>query len=166
MDNDNERKIAYSEVINYSIRAMSENAQFSIAIAVGLSGVLTIFVILDSHNGLKSGDELTKKALWTQPVWIQPVAIVLSIAYWALVLFGIQSYLARRLFEGIVGRYRKKMNKERYYDDIRAIAKEKNCQLDGQDHRASNYEKKNRYKGSHTVLVSFLVVSFLLWLFI
>jgi hypothetical protein len=125
-------------------------------------GVLEIFVILDSHNGLKSGDELTKKALWTQPVWIQMVAIVLSIAYWALVLFGIQSYLARRLFEGIVGRYRKKMNKESYYDDIRAIAKEKNYQLDGQDHRTSNYEKKNRYRGLHTVMVSFLVVSFLL----
>jgi hypothetical protein len=165
MDNDNERKIAYPEVINYSIRAMSENAQFSIVIAVGIFGVLAIFVILDSHNGLKSGDELTKKALWTQPVWIHTVAIVLSIAFWALVLFGIQSYLARRLFEGIVGRYRKRMNEESYYDDIRAIAKEKNCQLDGQDHRASNYEKKkNRYKGLHTVLVFFLVVSFLLWL--
>jgi hypothetical protein len=61
-------------------------------------GVLAIFVILDSHNVLKSGDELTKKALWTQPVRIQMVAIVLSNAYWALVLFGIQSYLAGRLF--------------------------------------------------------------------
>ena len=131
-------------------------------------GVLAISVILDSYNGLISGDELTKKGLWTQPVWIQTVAIVLSIAYWGLVLFGIQSYLylARRLSEGIVGRYRKKMNEERFYDNIRAIAKEKNCQLDGQDHRGSNYEKKNRYRGLHTVLVFFLVVSFLLWLFI
>ena len=67
-------------------------------------GVLAIFVILDSHNVLKSGDELTKKALWTQPVRIQTVTIVLSTAYWALILFGIQSYLARRLYEGIVGR--------------------------------------------------------------
>jgi hypothetical protein len=105
-------------------------------------GVLAIFVILNSHNGLKSGDELTKKALWTQPVWIQTVATVLSIAYWALVLFGIQSYLARRLFEGIIERYRKKMNEKRYYDNIRAIAKEKNCQLDGQDHRTSNTKRK------------------------
>jgi hypothetical protein len=91
-------------------------------------GVLAIFVILDSHNSLKSGDEFTKKALWTQPVRIQTVTIVLSTAYWALILFGVQSYLARRLFEGIVGRYRKKMNEESYYDDIRAMAKEKNCQ--------------------------------------
>jgi hypothetical protein len=90
MDNDNEHKMAYSDVINYSIQAKNENAQFSIAIAVGIFGVLAIVVILDS-----------------------------------------------------------------YYHDIRAIAKEKNCQLGGQAHRASNYEK--RYKGLHTVLVSFLV---------
>jgi hypothetical protein len=67
-------------------------------------GVLAIFVILDSHNSLKSGDDFTKKALWAQPVRIQTVTIVLSTAYWALILFRIQSYLARRPYEGIVGR--------------------------------------------------------------
>ena len=102
MNNSHERKREYPEVINYSIQAMSESAQFSIAIAVGIFGILAIFVSLDTHKGLTPEDGLTEKALWTQPKWIQTVGIVLSIAYWALVLFGIQSYLTRRLFEGVV----------------------------------------------------------------
>jgi hypothetical protein len=54
----------------------------------------------------------------------QAIGVVLSIAYWALVLFGMQSYVTRRLFEGVMGDYMKKMNEEWYYNDIKDIAKE------------------------------------------
>lgn len=50
-DNNGEHaKKAYRESINFAIQGMSENAQFSIAIAVGIFGILSIFVSLDTHN--------------------------------------------------------------------------------------------------------------------
>jgi ACR3 family arsenite efflux pump ArsB len=39
MDNNNERKKIYPELINYATQGMGENAQFSIAIAVGIFGM-------------------------------------------------------------------------------------------------------------------------------
>jgi hypothetical protein len=122
---------------------------------------------LDTHADLKPGDELTKRALWTQPIWIQVTGIVLSIAYWLLILFGIQSYLTRRLFEGVVGYYQKKMNEELYYNDIKGIASEnKVVSWMVKTIWASNYERKDRYKGLYTVLFSYVIVAFLLWVFI
>ena len=100
MDNNREHKKEYREFINFAIQGMSENAQFSIAIAVGIFGILSIFVSLDIQNDDKTvQDSFWKNALWTQPPWIQSTGIVLSIAYWALVLFGMQSYVTRRLLK-------------------------------------------------------------------
>jgi hypothetical protein len=69
MDNNNgERKKIYHELINYAIQGMSENAQFSIVIAVGIFGILAIFVELDIHSdGETAQDSFWKNALWTQP---------------------------------------------------------------------------------------------------
>jgi protein-S-isoprenylcysteine O-methyltransferase Ste14 len=90
MDNNSgERKKEYHEFMNFAIQGMSENAQFSIAIAVGIFGILSIFVSLDIHNDDEAvQDSFWKNALWTQPPWIQSTGIVLSIAYWALVLWN------------------------------------------------------------------------------
>ena len=109
-NNDRERKKAYHEIINFAIQGMRENAQFAIAIAVGIFGILAIFVTLDTHKCMTPQDIFWKNALWTQPQWIWLTGIVLSIAYWALVLFGIQSYVGRRIFEGLMGDYLKKKN--------------------------------------------------------
>ena len=114
----------YHELINSAIQGMGENAQFSVAIAVGVFGILAIFVSLDTHKNMTAEDVFWKNALWTQPQWIWGTGIVLSIAYWTLVLFGIQTYVSRRLYEGIMGDYLKKMNEEWYYNDIKEIAKE------------------------------------------
>ena len=103
---------------------MGENAQFSIAIAVGIFGILSIFVSLDIHNDDKAvPGSFWKNALWTQPQWVQSTGIVLSIAYWALVLFGIQSYVTRRLFEGLMGNYLKRMNGEWYLTILKRLLK-------------------------------------------
>jgi hypothetical protein len=49
MDNNNrEHKKEYHEFINFAIQGMSENAQFSLAIAVGIFGILAIFVTIRS----------------------------------------------------------------------------------------------------------------------
>ena len=170
MDNNNDRehnKKEHHEPINLAIQGMSENAQFSIAIAVGIFGILGIFVMINPHDKDTTQDPFWKNALWTKPQWIWITGIVLSIAYWALILFGIQSYIARRLFEGVMGKYLKKTNEEWYYDDIKEIAKEnKLANLTFNIIWSSNYERKDRYKGMYAVLIPYLVIAFFLWLFI
>jgi protein-S-isoprenylcysteine O-methyltransferase Ste14 len=93
MENNNKHKKEYHELINFATQGMGENAQFSIAIAVGVFGILAIFVTINPHNDIKTQDPLLKNALWTKSGWIRTAGIVLSIAYWALILFGIQSYV-------------------------------------------------------------------------
>jgi nucleoside permease NupC len=39
----------YNEFINFAIQGMIENAQFAIAIAVGIFGILAIFATLNEH---------------------------------------------------------------------------------------------------------------------
>ena len=94
------------------------------------------------------------------------IGIVLSIAYWALVLFGMQSYVTRRLFEGVMGNYLKRMNEEWYYNDIKEIAKEnKLANWMVKVIWASNHERKNRYKGIYKVLFLYIGITFILWFF-
>lgn len=164
MDNNDEHKKVHHELINFAIQGMSENAQFSIAIAVGIFGILSIFVSLDIHNDDEAvQDSFWKNALWTQPPWIQSTGIVLSIAYWALVLFGVQSYVTRRLFEGLTGDYLKKMNEEGYYNDIKEIAKEnKLANWMFNVIWSSNHERKDRYKGIYIVLFLYIGITFIL----
>jgi hypothetical protein len=87
--------------------------------------------------------------------------------YWALVHFGIQTYISRRLFEGVMGNYLKKMNEEKYYNDIKEVAKEnKLANWMFKVIWSSNHERKDRYKGMYKVLISYVGIAFLLWLFI
>jgi hypothetical protein len=102
---------------------VGENAQFSVAIAVGIFGILAIFASINQHDK----EDFRKNALWMQKPSIIAIGVVLSIAYWALVLFGIQSYVSRRLFEGMTGSYLKKSNQEWYFKDIMEIAREQTC---------------------------------------
>jgi hypothetical protein len=106
-DNNGEHnKKAYHESINFAMQGMGENAQFLVAIAVGIFGILAIFATIDDYDEKEAQDIFGKTALWTHPLSIQIIGIVLSIAYWALVLFGIQSYVSRRYlrFGGIQDR--------------------------------------------------------------
>jgi nucleoside permease NupC len=55
MDNNNrEHKKEYHEFINFAIQGMSENAQFSLAIAAGILGILAIFVTINPPNDIKT----------------------------------------------------------------------------------------------------------------
>jgi hypothetical protein len=168
MDNNGEgRKKVYHELINFATQGMGENAQFLVAIAVGIFGILAIFATIDDYDDKEAQDIFRKTALWTHPLSIQIIGIVLSIAYWALVLFGIQSYVSRRLFEGIMGDYLKKMNEEWYYNDIKEIAKEnKIANWIVKTIWSSNHEKRERYKGMNKVLILYIGIAFFLWLFV
>ena len=104
--------------------------------------------MINPYDDKEAEDMFGKNALWMQPLWIWSTGIVLSIAYWALVLFGIQIYISRRLFEGVMGNYLKKMNEEKYYNDIKEVAKEnKLANWMFKVIWSSNHERKDRYKG-------------------
>jgi hypothetical protein len=123
---------------------MGENAQFTVAIAIGIIGIFAIFATINQHTN----DDFWKNPLWMQRPSIIMIGIILSIAYWALVLFGIQTYVSRRLFEGVMGDYLKKMNEEGYYNGIKEIAKEnKLANLIFKKIWSSNHVRKERYKG-------------------
>src|SRR5215204_1760238 len=145
---------------------MGENAQFLVAIAVGIFGILAIFATIDDYDDKEAQEIFGKTALWTHPLSIQIIGLVLSIAYWALVLFGIQSYVSRRLFEGIMGNYLKKSNQEWYFNDIKEIARENKLVNLLFKLWSSNHERNDRYKGMYIVLSLYVGIAFLLWLFI
>ncbi len=156
----------YHEFISFATQGMSDYAQFSVAIAVGIFGILAIFASLDTHKDMTTQDWFWEKGLWTQSQWIRIVGVVLSIAYWALVLFGIQSYVSRRLFEGPTGNYLKKSNQEWYFNNIQEIARENKLVNLLFKLWSSNHEREDRYKGIKIVLSLYVGIAFLLWLFI
>lgn len=143
-NNDRERKKVNRELINFAIQGMGENAQFTVAIAVGIFRILATFVSLDTHKNMTAEDVFWKNALWTQSKWIWFTGLFVSVAYWVLVLFGIQTYVSR-LYEGIMGDYQKKLNEEWYYNDIEEIAKEnKLANWLVKEISSSNHERKDR----------------------
>jgi hypothetical protein len=113
--NDIDEKRKNTEKINFAMQGMVESAQFTIAITVGVFGILTLFFMIRGQN------PSLENSIWTKGYWDMIYGIILSVAYWALVLFGFQSYLSRRLFEGLIGYYQKSTHEE-WYEDIKKIA--------------------------------------------
>ncbi len=144
-DDNTERKKMYHDLINFAAQGMTENAQFLLAIAVGIFAILVISITVNSHDKIT----LLDNAIWRQSISIQIIGIILSIAYLALVLFGIQTYVSRRLYEGMVGYYLKKLNEEWYYDDLKEIAKEnKLANWVVRKIWTNSPERKEMYKGT------------------
>jgi hypothetical protein len=54
MENSDEERKRLTEKINFAIQGMSENAQFSLGVAVGVFGILVIFVTINDHSRLKT----------------------------------------------------------------------------------------------------------------
>ena len=99
-----------TEKINFATQGMSESTQFTIAVAVGIFGILALFLMINHHD---KGLELTwGNSVWTKGWWGIVYGTTLSVAYWALVLFGFQSYLTRRLFEALIGYYQKSTHED------------------------------------------------------
>jgi hypothetical protein len=122
--------------------------------------------LYNDHGHEDSADSFWKNALWTKSIWVRIAGIILSISYWALILFGIQTYITLRLFEGLMGYYLKTSHPE-WYDDITKIAREKtlpNWMV--RSIWSNNYEEKNRYKGMYVIMFSYLGIAFILWIII
>jgi hypothetical protein len=113
--------------------------------------------VIDNKEQLDLGS-----SFWNKGSWTLAEGTILSIAYWALVLFGFQSYISRRLFEGLIGYYVKDM-----YEDITKIAAEnKLAHWLVKRIWASNYEKEDRYKNLVPVLILYFTITFFLWFFV
>jgi len=165
MDSSN-NKGSNIERINFAQQGMAENAQFSIAIAIGIFGILAMFLMINHHVILNEDENKDLKddleldfgnSFWTKGSWTAVEGIVLSIAYWALVLFGFQSYIARRLFEGLMEYYVKNIN-----EDIAKIAAE---------NKLANWMVKRiwgsgRYQRLVPVTILYFAITFLLWFFV
>jgi hypothetical protein len=167
MDSFDERKTSISERVRLAQQGAAENAQFSIAIAVGIFAILTMFLMINHHSILNSLDDKEEhlglgNSFWNKGSWTFAEGTILSIAYWALVLFGLQSYISRRLFEGLIGYYVKDM-----YEDITRIAAE-NKLANWMVKRiwASNDEKNDRYKHLIPVIILYFSITFFLWFFV
>jgi hypothetical protein len=83
-NNDGQGKKTNHESINFAKQGMNENAQFSVAIAVGIFGILAIFATLNDHK-----EGFLENALWTQSESIKFIGIVLSVAYLFLIYYSI-----------------------------------------------------------------------------
>jgi hypothetical protein len=174
MDSFDEQKRSIRERIRFAQQGATENAQFSIAIAVGIFAILTIFLMINHHVILNSPDVRKTEQLrfdlangfWNKGSWTAAEGIVLSIVYWALILFGFQSYVSRRLFEGLIGYYLKSMD-ESWYEDIVRIAEEN--RLAGWVVKgiwSSGYDKRDRYRHLWRVMTLYFLIAFVLWIFV
>jgi hypothetical protein len=163
-DEQNRRK--NTEKINFAIQGMAENAQFTIARAVGVFGILTLFVMINHHDMGQYQKLKWGNSVWTKGLWTAIYGTILSIAYWALILFRFNSYITRRLFEALAGYYQKTTHEE-WHDDVKRIAGEnKLTNVMVEKIWASNYNKESRYKGIWFVIIPYFVITALLWIFV
>jgi hypothetical protein len=169
MSDSNEQKKRNSEKINFAQQGATENAQFMIAITVGIFGILTMFLMINHDDtahkvnlGLKLQNGFLGKGLWAIAE-----GTILSIAYWALVLFGFQSYITRRMFEGLMGYYVNNMYPEWYDEDIKNIAKEnKLAKWMVENIWASGDSKRYRYKYLWSITILYFAITFFLYFFV
>jgi hypothetical protein len=76
------------EKIQFAIQGVMDSSNFAIAIAVGIFGVLTLFIQL--HEIESSLDPLTSLI----------ARITLSVAYWILILMGLVAHASNRMYNG------------------------------------------------------------------
>jgi predicted permease len=174
MDSFDEQKRSTRERIRFAQQGATENAQFSIAITVGIFAILTMFLMINHHVILNSPDIGKAEPLrfdlvnsfWNKGSWTAAEGIILSVAYWALILFGFLSYVSRRLFEGLIGYYLRSMN-EPWHEDIERIAEENRlASWVVKGIWSSSYDKKDRYKHLWRVMTLYFLIACLLWIFV
>jgi uncharacterized membrane protein YdjX (TVP38/TMEM64 family) len=94
------------------MQAMADNAQVAVAVAIGIFGILAIFITINGIDNLLTMDTNLLFA----------AVVILSIAYWGIIILGLACYIFRRLFEGLMNEYTKTGYPE-YENEIRQIAK-------------------------------------------
>jgi tetrahydromethanopterin S-methyltransferase subunit E len=81
------------EKIQFAIQGVMDSSNFAIAIAVGIFGVLTLFIQL--HEIESSLDPLTSLI----------ARITLSVAYWILILMGLVAHASNRMYNAAIENY-------------------------------------------------------------
>lgn len=92
--------------IQFSIQGGADMANVTIAVAVGLFGILSILVVLQT-----SDRETHFGQLWwfmKDPWHLLPAFFVLTAAYFGISLLGFTCFVYRRQFEGLTAYYSKK----------------------------------------------------------
>ena len=133
-------------------KVVMDNSNFAIAIAVGIFGVLTLFVQIAQPDSFNPYDA---KSLI---IWI-----TLTVAYWVLIVLGLVAHAHHRMNVAIIETYIKDHYRE-YKEDMKSATKGnwimtfaiKRFWLD------KSTEKVN--KEYNFLTVSFLVITFFLYL--
>lgn len=81
------------EKIQFAIQGVMDSSNFAIAIAVGIFGVLTLFIqIYDAESSMG------QVASWM-------ARITLSVAYWILILMGLVAHASNRMYNAAIENY-------------------------------------------------------------
>lgn len=102
-----------NEKIQLAMQGIMDNSNFVIAIAVGLFGVLTLFVQLAvPEHEPKSLPFSTSLLIW----------ITLTVAYWALIVLGLVAHAYHRMNTAIIETYIKEHYRD-YKEDMKSATK-------------------------------------------
>jgi hypothetical protein len=66
---DEQNRRRNTEKINFATIGMAESAQFTIAIAVGIFGILILFVMINHHNMGLNQELRWGNSVWTKGSW-------------------------------------------------------------------------------------------------
>jgi hypothetical protein len=98
--------------MQFAIQGITDNSQIGIAIAVGIFGVLTLFVQIN--------DKDTRSELDTNVYNL--IRIALGITYWVLIAIGLGAHANHRMYSAILGNYIKNEYTD-YQEDVRNVTK-------------------------------------------
>ena len=98
--------------MHFAIQGITDNSQIGIAIAVGIFGVLTLFVQIS--------DKDIRCQLDTNVYNVSRIA--LAITYWALIAIGLGAHANHRMYSAVLENYIKNEYTD-YQEDIRNVTK-------------------------------------------
>ena len=88
-------------MIQFAIQGVADMAQVTVAVAIGIFGILGIFVAITATGGHIIEDPYW----WTTDLWKLREVVTLSVAYLGPVTLGLVCYVYRRLFEAMIDEY-------------------------------------------------------------
>lgn len=136
------------EKIQFAIQGVMDSSNFAIAIAVGIFGVLTLFMQTSEAN-------LDAIASWT-------ARIALSVAYWVLILMGLVSHASNRMYNAVIEKYIENHYSD-YKEDLQRAMRGNRIMSWTINLLWLNKSSKRINRDYNFLTVSFLVISFFLY---
>jgi Ca2+/H+ antiporter len=139
------------EKIQFAIQGVMDNSNFAIAIAVGIFGVLTLFVqIYEEELKLDDSAKLVAR-------------ITLSVAYWVLIAMGLVAHAHHRMYNAVIENYIRGDYPE-YKEDLRRATKGSRIMSLAISRLWLNKTTERINKDYNFITASFLTISF--WLYV